>query len=52
MSENENSQPNGGGMVMTSCPELAFKNYKNVFAEITKNVLGEIENSDNESQLS
>ena len=35
--------------VQTSCPASVFKNYSNVFAEITKNVIGEIEESEVES---
>ncbi len=35
---------------MTSCPAIAFKNYTNVFAEITKNVIGEINDSTSEYQ--
>ena len=35
--------------VQSSCPASVFKNYSNVFAEITKNVIGEIEESEIES---
>lgn len=35
--------------VLTSCPANVFKNYQSVFAEITKNVIGEIEESDSDA---
>ncbi|CDW90911.1 UNKNOWN [Stylonychia lemnae] len=34
--------------VQTSCPAKVFKNYSNVFAEITKNVIGEIQDSESD----
>jgi hypothetical protein len=36
--------------VTTSCPAKVFKNYSNVFAEITKSVIGEIDNSESENE--
>lgn len=43
------SQPNAkDNEVLTSCPANVFQNYSNVFAEITKNVIGEIADSDTE----
>ena len=40
--------------IQSSCPADVFKNYSNVFAEITKAVIGDIEDSDdsvNESSI-